>query len=46
MDFFTVPTVTMKVLFAFIVLEHGRSPMLHFNMTDHPAPAWTAQQIV
>ena len=22
-DFFTVPTITMKVLFVFIVLEHG-----------------------
>ena len=46
MDFFTVPTVTMKVLFVFIVLEHRRRQVLHFNVTDHPTAAWTTQQIV
>jgi transposase InsO family protein len=45
-DFFTVPTVTMKVLFVFIVLEHRRRQVLHFNVTDHPTAVWTAQQIV
>jgi putative transposase len=28
-DFFTVPTITMRVLFAFIVLEHRRREVLH-----------------
>ena len=45
-DFFTVPTVTMKVLFVFIVLEHDRRKLLHFNVTEHPTGAWTAQQVV
>jgi putative transposase len=45
-DFFTVPTITMKVLFAFIVLEHRRRQVLHFNVTEHPTAAWTSQQIV
>src|SRR3954453_21152720 len=45
-DFFTVPTITMKVLFVFIVLEHGRRRVLHFNVTEHPTSAWTSQQIV
>ena len=45
-DFFTVPTITMKVLFAFIVLAHHRRQVLHFNVTEHPTAAWTAQQIV
>jgi transposase InsO family protein len=45
-DFFTVPTVTMKVLFVFFVLEHRRREVLHFNVTEHPTAAWTAQQIV
>jgi putative transposase len=45
-DFFTVPTVTMKVLFVFIVLEHSRREVLHFNVTEHPTAAWTSQQIV
>jgi transposase InsO family protein len=45
-DFFTVPTITMKVLFVFIVLEHRRREVLHFNVTEHPSAAWTSQQIV
>jgi putative transposase len=35
-DFFTVPTVTMKVLFVFIVLKHRRREVLHFNVAEHP----------
>jgi transposase InsO family protein len=45
-DFFTVPTITLKVLFVFIVLEHRRREVLHFNITEHPSAAWTSQQIV
>jgi len=45
-DFFTVPTVTMKILFVFIMLEHDRRKVLHFNVTEHPTGASTAQQIV
>jgi len=46
LDFFTVPTITLKVLFVFLVLEHRRREVLHFNITEHPTAAWTAQQIV
>jgi len=45
-DFFTVPTITMRVLFVFIVLEHRRREVLHFNVTEHPTAAWTSQQII
>jgi putative transposase len=45
-DFLTVPTIAMKVLFVFIVLEHRRREVLHFNVTEHPTAAWTSQQIV
>src|SRR5246500_989089 len=45
-DFFTVPTITMKVLFVFLVLEHDRRKVLHFNVSEHPSGDWTAQQIV
>ena len=45
-DFFTVPTVTMRVLFVFLVLEHRRRQVLHFNVTEHPTADWTCQQIV
>src|SRR5881398_981904 len=45
-DFFTVPTAGLRVLFVFVVLAHDRRRVLHFNVTAHPTAAWTAQQIV
>src|SRR5216117_1365898 len=45
-DFFTVPTARLRVLFVFVVLAHDRRRVLHFNVTEHPTAAWTAQQIV
>ena len=45
-DFFTVPTATFRVLFAFLVLVHNRRRVVHFNVTEHPGARWTAQQIV
>jgi putative transposase len=45
-DFFTVPTVTLKVLFVFVILAHDRRRIVHFNITEHPTTQWTAQQIV
>jgi hypothetical protein len=45
-DFFTVPKITMKVLFVFLALEHRRRGALHFNVTEHHCAAWTSQQIV
>jgi putative transposase len=44
-DFFTVPTVTFRVLFVFVVLSHDRRRIVHFNVTAHPTAAWTAQQL-
>src|SRR5205809_3504281 len=45
-DFFTVPTARLRVLFVFVVLAHDRRRVLHFNVTEHPTAVWTAQQIV
>ena len=45
-DFFTVPTVTFRVLYVFIVLRHDRRQVVHFNVTSHPYAQWAAQQIV
>jgi transposase InsO family protein len=45
-DFFTVPTVRLRVLFVFLVLEHRRREVLHFNVTDHPTSAWIAPQMM
>jgi len=44
-DFFTVPTVTFKLLYCFFVIEHGRRKILHFNVTRHPTAEWVVQQL-
>jgi hypothetical protein len=35
-DFFTVATIRLRVLFVFLVMEHGRRRVLHFGITEHP----------
>ncbi len=44
-DFFTVPTVTFRILYCFIVLRHNRREIVDFNVTANPNARWTAQQI-
>ena len=45
LDFFTVPTVTFRLLYCFFVIEHGRRKILHFNITRHPTAEWVVQQL-
>jgi len=45
-DFFTVPTATFRILYAFVVLRHDRRFIAHFNVTANPTAQWTAQQVV
>jgi transposase InsO family protein len=45
-DFFVVPTATFRVLYVFVALLHHRRRLVHFNVTETPTAAWTAQQIV
>lgn len=45
MDFFTIPTVTFRVLYCFFVIGHGRRRILHFNVTCHPTSGWIMQQL-
>ena len=45
-DFFTVPTVSFRILYVFLVLRHKRRELVHFNVTEHPTAQWTAQQMV
>jgi hypothetical protein len=46
MDFFTVPTLTGRVLFVSVLLSHQRRRVIHVNITEHPTALWTAQQII
>jgi hypothetical protein len=45
-DFFVVPTATFRILYVFVVLEHERRRVVHFNVTDGPSARWTGQQLV
>ena len=46
LDFFTVPTVTGRVLFVLVLLSHHRRRIVHLRITEHPTAAWTAQQLI
>jgi putative transposase len=35
-DFFTVPTARLRVLFVLVVFAHHRRRVVHFNVTAHP----------
>jgi len=41
-DFFTVATIQLRVLYVFVVLAHDRRRVLHFNVTKHPTAVWAA----
>ena len=45
-DFFTVPTISFRVLYVFLVLRHCRRRIVYFNVTTNPTAQWAAQQIV
>ena len=44
-DFFTVPTIRLHVLYVFLILAHDRRRILHVGVTAHPTAEWTAQQL-
>src|SRR5919106_1452158 len=46
LDFFTVPTAGLRVLFVLVVLAHHRRRVVHFNVTENPTAHWTAQQVI
>jgi len=44
-DFFVSVTVTFRVFYVFVVLEHGSRKILHCNLTAHPTSEWSRQQL-
>ncbi len=44
-DFFTVPTVTFRTLYVFVILSLDRRRIAHFNVTDSPTAEWTSLQL-
>jgi transposase InsO family protein len=37
--------LTFKLLYCFVIIEHGRRRVLHCNVTTHPTSEWVRQQL-
>jgi hypothetical protein len=44
-DFCVAITVTFRMLYVFVVIDHVSRRLLHVNVTTHPTAAWTLQQL-
>ena len=44
-DFFVAATASFRVLYVFVVIEHGVRRLAHVNVTAHPTADWTLQQL-
>jgi putative transposase len=45
-DFVVIPTATFQLLYGFVVLEHGRRRIRHFDVTAHPTAEWAANALL
>ena len=43
-DLFVVPTVTFRLLFVLVILEHNHRQIVHVAVTEHPTAAWAGAQ--
>ncbi len=44
-DFLIAITASFRMLYVFVVIEHGTRRLVHCNVTAHPTAAWTLQQL-
>ena len=45
-DRFTVQTLTFRTLYVFVVIDHDRRRIRHWNVTEHPNAPWIWQQMI
>jgi putative transposase len=45
-DFLTVPTVTFRTTYVFLVLSLDRRRIIHYNVTSNPTADWTSLQLI
>ena len=45
MRLFVAVTATFRMLYVFVVIEHGTRRLAHVNVTAHPCADWTLQQL-
>ena len=44
-DFFVTVTATFRMIYVFVVIEHGTRRLRHLNVTANPTADWTLQQL-
>jgi transposase InsO family protein len=44
-NFFVAVTATFRLLYVFVVIEHGNRRLAHVGVTNHPTADWTLQQL-
>lgn len=44
-DFCLAITASFRMLYVFVVIDHGTRRLAHCNVTAHPTAAWTLQQL-
>jgi hypothetical protein len=44
-DLFVVPTISFRLLYAFLILRRGRRQILWLGVTAHPTAEWIARQL-
>ena len=45
MDLFVVPTISFRLLYGFLILQHGSREILWIGTTAHPNAEWIARQL-
>jgi transposase InsO family protein len=45
MDLFLVPTISFRLLYGLLILQHGRRELLWLGVTAHPTAEWIARQL-
>src|ERR1700752_4080159 len=45
MDLFVVPTISFRLLYGLVILNHGRRQILWLGVTAHPTAEWIARQL-
>ena len=45
MDLFVVPTLSFRLLYGLLIMQHDRRRMLSLGVTQHPTSEWIARQL-
>jgi transposase InsO family protein len=46
MDLFVVPTVSFRLLYGLLILQHGRRQIMWLGATAHPTAEWITRQLM